>query len=707
MDLSGTWRAAASGEELRRRFLAPDFDDGDWTDLEVPGHWRSVPALADSDGPVLHRRAFEAPRPAGGRRSFVVLDGCFYQGDVFLDGAYLGDTEGYFLPHAFEVTDQLRDRDQHVLAVELTCVPQAGPTKRNLTGAFQDPAFVDPDWNPGGIWRPVRLVETGAVRIAALRVRCPEATGERAQLLVAARLDAAGPEHVELRTTVDPGGVEHRATVHVTAGTNDLSWQVEVPDPPLWWPKALSPGGRPPALVDVRVEARPAGGEASDTATRRTGLRQVRLRRSVLEVNGERLFLKGAAHGPSRMALGEATAAELERDVALAQDAGLDLMRVQAHISRPELYEAADRAGLLLWQDLPLRRGYARAARPLALQQAEAAVDVLAHHPSIAIWCAHDEPVALDPAERPDRLVRRHLRGQVLPDWNLAFLDLGLSRTLDKADGTRPVLPHAGLLPKPTGGTDTFAWLGWYHGDERSLPRWLRRLPALGRFVGAFGAQAVPETADWMEPERWPDLDWERLVRRHGLQKGLFDRRVPPAAFPTFEAWRTATQEHQATLLRHHIEELRRRKYRPTGGFCLHSLADAHPAVSWSVLDHERVPKAGLAAVRTACAPVTVTADRPAATYAPGAPVALDVHVVSDLRHPLDRCAVAARLAWTGGAHTWSFAGAVPADGVARMGTLSFEVPDAPGPLELDLRLDGPATAAARYRSQILPAPCC
>ena len=38
---------------------------------------------------------------------------------MWLDGGYLGDTEGYFVPHTFEVTEQLRDRLEHVLAVEL------------------------------------------------------------------------------------------------------------------------------------------------------------------------------------------------------------------------------------------------------------------------------------------------------------------------------------------------------------------------------------------------------------------------------------------------------------------------------------------------------------------------------------------------------------------------------------------------------------
>ncbi|MEO5679840.1 MAG: hypothetical protein ABIS47_09230, partial [Acidimicrobiales bacterium] len=336
--------------------------------------------------------------------------------------------------------------------------------------------------------------------------------------------------------------------------------------------------------------------------------------------------------------------------------------------------------------------------------QAQAAVDLLAHHPSVALWCAHAEPVALAADLPPARMLRRFARHQLLPGWATTVLDPALAEALDGADGSRPVLAHSGVLPHPSGGADTPAWFGWHHGAERDLPRWLRRVPALARFVGAFGAQAVPETADWMDPERWPDLDWEGLARTAGLQKAAFDRRVPPAAYTTFAAWRTATQEHQAGLIRNHVEAVRRLKYRPAGGFCLWSLADARPAVSWSVLDHERVPKLGFAALAAACAPVIVTADRPAASYQPGAAEALDVHIVSDLRHPLEGCTLAARLAWPGGSHEWSFGGDVPADAVARVGTLSFLVPDAPGPLVLDLHLSGPATASASYASVILPA---
>ena len=116
IDLSGTWRAAISDEVLRRDFAEPDLDDDGWEPIDVPSHWRSTPAFADTDGPLLHRTSFDAPRPAAGTRAWLVFDGLFYQGDVWLDGAYLGDTEGYFNRHTFEVTDELRAATDSLVA---------------------------------------------------------------------------------------------------------------------------------------------------------------------------------------------------------------------------------------------------------------------------------------------------------------------------------------------------------------------------------------------------------------------------------------------------------------------------------------------------------------------------------------------------------------------------------------------------------------
>ena len=219
----------------------------------------------------------------------------------------------------------------------------------------------------------------------------------------------------------------------------------------------------------------------SDRRVRRIGLRSVALRGWIASVNGERLFLKGANHGPTRMALAEATPDEVRADVDLAVDTGLDLLRVQAHIARPELYEAADEAGLLLWQDMPLQWGYARSVRKQAVRQAREAVDLLGHHPSVAIWCGHNEPIALDVdpgAQDPVASPSRFVAAQQLPSWNRTVLDRSVKRSLQRHDGTRPVIAHSGVLPHPPllDGTDSHLFFGWYHGDERrparSSPAW-------------------------------------------------------------------------------------------------------------------------------------------------------------------------------------------------------------------------------------------
>jgi beta-mannosidase len=708
MNLGGLWRVTGSTEDLRRDMADPALDDSGWATQEVPGHWRSVPDLAASDGPVLYRRWFTADPPAEDGRAFLVFDGIFYQSDVWLDGDYLGDTEGYFFPHTFEITEALRSPGEHLLAIEVACAPPGDRrAKRNLTGVFQHWDCIDAAWNPGGIWGPVRIVATGPVRIDSLKVLCPEAGAERAVLDLEAVLDSPRPGPVRLATRIEPeaGGpsVDDEQDQMLSAGTNVVRWRMAVDRPQLWWPRAL--GSQPLYRVEVTVGPS-GGGPAGDRRSVVTGLRQIRVRNFIATVNGERLYLKGANCGPTRRDPASATPAEVAADVELAAGAGLDLLRVHAHIARPELYEAADRAGMLIWQDLPLQWGYGNVRRQ-AVQQARRAVDLLGHHPSIALWCGHNEPMAVDPqpgAALAAGTMARRVAAQVLPTWNKTGLDRSIRRALERADGSRTVVAHSGVLPHPLWGTDSHVYYGWYHGSERDFPAAMARLPVMARFVGEFGAQAVPESAGFMRADRWPDLDWDELTNRYCLQKDVFDARVPPADYPEFDQWRRASQDYQATVLRHHIETLRRLKYRPTGGFCLFLLADAQPAVSWAIVDHDRVPKAAYRAVAEACAPVIIVADRPDESYRPGDRLNLDVHAVSDLRHPIVGAVTDVTLAWASGRRRWRFAGDVGADGCVRIGRISTTVPgDArPGPvtLELTMRWAG-GEAVNRYDSRV------
>ena len=89
------------------------------------------------------------------------------------------------------------------------------------------------------------------------------------------------------------------------------------------------------------------------------------------------------------------------------------------------------------------------------------------------------------------------------------------------------------------------------------------------------------------------------------------------------------------------------------------------------------------------------------ARLVPGTPVALDIHVVNDLRNRLRNAVVDAEISWSGASHRWRFGGDVDPDSVGRVGTLSWVVPDAAGLVTLTMRLSGPVEAVNRYDATI------
>ena len=163
------WRAQQSSERLQREFSDPDFDDSDWTSIDVPSHWQSNSAFADFDGTLLYRADLSVDRLEAGARRWLRFNGLCYAGDVFLDGAYVGQTEGYFTHHRFEISDIAQAAGSYVLAVEVAA-GTTGPSneKRALTGWFSEGHGLPSGWNPAGIWRPVSVIDTGPIAILSL-----------------------------------------------------------------------------------------------------------------------------------------------------------------------------------------------------------------------------------------------------------------------------------------------------------------------------------------------------------------------------------------------------------------------------------------------------------------------------------------------------------------------------------------------------------
>ncbi len=717
LDLSGRWRVGVADEELRRVWYDHDFDDSAFSNIDVPGHWRSHPDFADNDDPLLYRRRFSTVRAHPGTRSWLESAGICAQGDLWLDGNYLGNTDGAWVPHAFEVTEQLAARRDHTLGVEVASPPLGDPdAKRGLLGTWQDGPYVEPGWNPGGIWRPVTIRRTGPVAVIGHRVVCTAATAARATVTFACTLDAVEQTEVTISSTV--GDTDHEERHTLARGANEVQWTVDVTNPELWWPAEL--GDQPltratvAVLTDHRLrkprdpEGGPGGGgddqaaRVSDTFTRRIGLRRVRLDDWICTVNGERLFLRGVLVGPVAQDLARAPEAAFTDQVAAARRAGANLIRVHAHLSRDELYDAADEAGMLIWQDLPLFRSQHRSVRKLAIRTARCAVESLGAHPSIVIWCAHDDP---DGAERASdgrgHALARRFAAHELPNWNRSVLDRVVKRTLLAADPSRPAIGSSGTWPHPPTltGTDTHLHLGWSGGEAADLDRLARAVPRAVRFVQVTPSPSLPLEATPVGEATWPAIDLDEIVAGSDVDADVLGRRLPPDAFDDFDQWHRASLNYQAQLIRTQIETLRRLKYRPTGGFVVAHLQDERPIMAPSLVDHTGTVKPAHDAFAAACAPVLVTLSPWPVCLHPGEELRCDVHVVSDLRATLHEARLGVRLRWSGGEERWTFGGELPADSCIRVGQIRFEVPDGVDAVSAALHLSATGhRAESHYR---------
>ncbi len=717
-DLNGQWCARPVDQELLRTGVAPDLDHSAWPTVDVPGHWAQYPELAGERGPVLHRRRFHnddlgaAARSDDGTRHWLCFDGVLSSAEVWLDGGYLGDTVGYFAPHRFEITEQLKARNDHDLAVDVFCPPGGGRRadvrdNTSLTGSLQTGSLAPPG-NPGGIWRPVHIDATGPVAIRHGRLLCTSANEATAMLSVRLVVDSVGHDEITVVADVTRRGdrvAGSESTHRLAAGENRLEWEVNVDDPELWWPRSL--GEQP--LYEVAVSVLCDGVE-SDRRQWRTGLRTVRMNNFIWRVNGRRMFVKGVAYGPAGPWLNDVSADRLRDDVALVADAGLDMMRVHAHVTRQEVYDAADETGVLIWQDLPLIGGYSSKIRRATKTIVREIVDHLGAHPSVAVWGGHLQPngaaVELptgDRQERPRAILRRFAR-HVTPSWNREVLDSIIGRELKAADPTRPIVTRSASLPSlaDPAGSDTFLWFGWRAGLVTDFADAVASWPRLGAFPGGIGSQSVAVRA-WGEDEpRWVTAE-----------RPSFDRYVARSDHDDGESWAEATRRYQGDLLTFHIETLRRVKYSPAGGFCLFALADIEPEGGFGLVELDRTPKPAWHRVRGACLPVIVLLEPLPAMVVPGQTVAAAIHAVSDLPHGIEQATVTARINDATGnpvacdAKAWR--SGLDADACVKVADLVFTVPDVVGPLDVELSIharDGDETRAAdrRYRTLVVPA---
>ncbi len=649
------WRAARSTEQLQRTFSDPDFDDTDWQLIDVPSHWQTNPGFADFDGTLLYRADLTVPSLQPGQRRWLRFDGLCYQGDVFLDGAYVGQTEGYFTNHRFEITDLVSKASTSVLAVEVSAPHGAdADPKRHLTGWFSEGPGLSPRWNPAGIWRPVQVVDTGPVVIRHFRAQSLDASAQSATVGLRAVLLADRPGDVTLTTSV--AGVEDVAIHRLAAGENRVEWQVTVPEPELWWP--IGCGDQP--LFDLSVIATTADGAITDRKQRKIGFRSTSMRDFILRINNKRTFGRGINIGPLTTDLSSMTTAQIHAEADAIADAGFNIVRVRGHVTRHEFIDRCDELGLLVWQDLPLVGSYSRGITTTAEQQVRDMIDLFAHHPSIVVWGGHLRPHT----NEPRRTAAPDLRQQQIPSWNRTILDRSIRRAFEHDDPTRPIVIHSDVAPHipHLSGSDIGLYFGWLDGQASDISEYAKTLPRLVRWVSDMGAQALPHKTN---------ADLDQLVDVQGADGDTLRSIIPLATYEDMSSYVEATRTYQADVLKTMIESLRILKYEPTGGFFAGLWKGAGPGLSRGLNDADGTPRPALDAARTALQPLLPVLYPATTTLSARATSTLALHLCND--ETADRAVeIEATIEDQRGRQTRRWAGIIPADDVVFIDDLNI-----------------------------------
>jgi beta-mannosidase len=613
VELDGAWRYRQTGSETAD-YMSPDLDVRGWHTMDIPQNWYL--AGLNYHGVIWFRREFVADAGWRGRAVQLNFGGVDYFADVWLNGQSLGRHTGYFQPFAFDVTGQLNYGGDNVLIVRVESPYEEYDAvwpghKTLIKGAFEQSAIrpgggwglAGQEYNTGGIWGGVWLAISDFVAVDAVRLQAQWPATMTASSLtttltvhVALRNYADMPAEAAVRTTLTPRNFEGDAItlpdqpVTLARGETTVEISGTVQQPRLWWTWDRGQ----PNLYTARV-AVVAGGKTLAEKETAFGFRQILVGEDwTWTLNGQRFFPRGSNYLSTQW-LSQADEAWLRRDAGLMRDANLNFIRVYAHVEPAEFYEAADELGILVWQDFPLQWGYSDAPAFIdeAQRQMRAMIELLYNHPSIAVWNVHNESPWDTPA-----LARRIANYDRRQNKRLDELLYSLARELD-----------VGRIVNMNSGThDQHVYPGWATGSWQDYAN----LPG-APFVTEYGAQALPGLAMMRQMFLPQELTY---------QSGEVRTRWEFQDFQTRESFDLAkveqgrstqqfiadSQAYQANLLQYATESYRRAKYNPMQGIFQFMFVDNWPAITWSVLDYNRQPKAGFYALQTAMQPILPSA---------------------------------------------------------------------------------------------------
>jgi beta-mannosidase len=349
-------------------------------------------------------------------------------------------------------------------------------------------------------------------------------------------------------------------------------------------------------------------GHDADTATTRTGLRSIVLRREKdqwgrsfeFAVNGIPVFGKGADVIPFDSFPSRVTTAQYRHILESARDANMNMIRHWGggYYETDEFYQICDELGIMVWQDFMFGNDWqpgTYAFREQVEKEAEYQVTRLRNHPSIVLWCGNNETEEALQWERNSKISNAlDTKGQVRiwQDYLLLFSSV-IPRVVERLNPETPYWPSS-----PSGDYEDDLAPGQTTGDMHDWSVWHGRVPFSEyekhhpRFMTEYGFQSFPEMKTveaFTEPADRTSIFTPVMLAHQKNNEGnsiihdyLLKDYAEPKDFPSFLY---VSQVLQAEGIKIGAEHLRRERPR-TMGSIYWQLNDCWPVASWSSIDY-------------------------------------------------------------------------------------------------------------------------
>jgi len=639
--LNGDWQFRQVGAS---RWLDGQVPGGVYTDLlaadEIPD-----PLYADNELDVqwVGKADWEYRRTVSVHEDFLEHDRVLLQCDgldtvatVFVNGEEVGESVNMHVGHEFDVAEAL-EPGENELRVRFRSPVEYGQ-ERAADYPYEVPCIRYPvdqpgrpfvrkaqchygwDWGPClptmGIYRDISLVAYSSPRVRYVKTeqdhsRSGSEDGDRIDLTVRAGLDVTS--EAEYDFTVEVADAELTEEMELEPGQREveLTVRLDADDVDLWWPNGY--GDQP--LYDLEVTA---GGIGGHTVTERVGFRDVELvvepddigTSFYFEVNGERVFAKGANTIPTAPLYGDVSEERYDHLLRSAVDANMNMLRVWGggYYEEDTFYDLCDEYGILVWQDFMFSCSL-HPANDEFLDTVEEEVRYqvrrLASHPSIALWCANNE----NEEAAQNWFVDHPHHEDHLDDYERLYTET-VGPACREEDPSRTFWPGS-----PSSGPDELEPYVFEKGDIHYWDVWHRGEPfedyytTEPRFVSEFGYQSFPSLDSLRtvmdESEFNPTSPtMEHHQRNPGGNSTILRRTASYFRFPfDFSDFVYVSQLLQAEAMRTAIEHWRRRKPE-TMGALYWQLNDLWPVASWASIEYDGKWKAQQYAARRQFAPV-------------------------------------------------------------------------------------------------------